>query len=74
MEMLTASSHAAANTHFGRRRRRRPARQFFTSTLAVLGTLETDGLAAAIRNDRSPLQRYRLKISRSPAAPLGHAN
>ena len=69
-------SHARASRSilFGRRRRRRPARQFFTLIFQSSGTLETDGLAAAIRNDRSPLRDTYLKISRSPGAPLGHMN
>ena len=49
----------------------RRARQFFYFTLIFQfsGTLETDGLAAAIRNDRSPLQRYILKNKQIPGSP-----
>lgn len=49
----------------------RRARQFFILQLIFQfsGTLETDGLAAAIRNDRSPLQRYILKNKQIPGSP-----
>jgi len=42
---------------------------FFTLIFQFSGTLETDGLAAAIRNDRSPLERYILKNKQIPGSP-----
>lgn len=42
---------------------------FFTLIFQFSGTLETDGLAAAIRNDRSPLSIYILKNKQIPGSP-----
>ncbi len=51
----------------------RRARQFFYIDLPVLWDLETDGLAAAIRNDRSPPTEI-LKNKQIPGCPFGHVN
>ena len=70
METLTASTshahmqpqhHTSAAVVSGARRA-----SFFTLIFQSSGT---DGLAAAIRNDRSPLQRYILKNKQIPGSP-----
>jgi hypothetical protein len=62
------SAAVASPTHQASRRRP-PGASVFYIDLPVLWDLETDGLAAAIRNDRSPLQRYILKNKQIPGSP-----
>ena len=62
------SAAVASLTHQASRRRP-PGASVFYIDLPVLWDLETDGLAAAIRNDRSPLQRYILKNKQIPGSP-----
>jgi hypothetical protein len=76
MELITTQPQRSAL--FGRRRfshapGKSPAPAGRVSFILQLifqfsGTLETDGLAAAIRNDRSPLQRYILKNKQIPGS------